>query len=1018
MDALVHLKTFSEYSLKNSILSVERIVELAKKNQMRSVALTDYHTMAGFYEFAKYCREASLNPLFGAVVDCVIRDRPFSLTLLVKNQGGLLNLNKCLSKKSPLTAKTLKEHSQGLIALSGGLAGELYSAVKEEEALVGEVLREQKALFEDGSFGIELCALTQNAKALAEKLQALFPSEFFVAVSPIGYAEKEDWRSLLAYNAMQSGKLFSEEETLLVSHFLSLKEYEDRFHFCPQARENASLLASRCHVTLPKVKHWPKRKSEKTLQARVWQGAKKRYSVLHLATKQRIKEELAVIEGLNYGDYFVLVADIVAFAKEQGIPVGPGRGSSAASVVAFCLGITELCPLNYGLVFERFLNPVRKGLPDIDLDFCYLRRAELFPYIEELYGSMHVAHISTHSTFQMKSLLMELGRAFALSPLTVEALTKDVTEENALSLLSKRLHNRPIFLTIIKQLLGLKRYRSVHAAGLVVSEEPLVVYTGVITQKDRLPTTMLTMESLESCGHLKVDILGLRTLTLLEDTEQRVRKQHSFFHFGQVSLSDPLTYERLSEGRSFGVFQLESSLFQRLLQEFRPDSFRDLINLIALGRPGPMKHIPTYVRRKKKLEHVTYPHPSLEPILKETEGLMIFQEQVITIAHTLGGLSLGEADILRRSMSKKDSTNLLPLEQRFLRGAMQKGLTEDAARSLFQDMQRFAGYAFNKAHSSAYALLTFKTAYFKARYPACFFVSLLTHASPSSSYAEILQEMQEEGIHIRPPDIRFSSYEAELEGEGVRLGLAGISGVGRESFKHLRDRLEEAPFESGEDFKSRVPLSALQYQNLILSGALDFLGTREALFRLLVPKGMFPKSPRELLEAEKEQAGYYHSNHPIKPWLSFLSSLEYPSVTLVCGEIASLSKREGRIRGRLRGITRSYEVEFLAMPLGIAKGEQVALFGVQKEDVLRVEVVLPLRPMLLIRPDCQKLPRLQSLLLLYPGKHPVILYLEQDSRQILPETYWVLSSREVEAALEEEEFSYNWVDPWKERGEN
>ena len=948
------LYTHSEYSLLQSVCKVEDLVEQAAQLGIESLALTDWATTAGHGEFERCCHKAGVRPIFG--VELEITDLG-QVVLLAQSDVGYGNLLRLTSLAAPdsISKDELLGYKKDLIVLKGGPRNEPSA---EEHAWL------------EVNFGSDYYIRHELGQELHHFSR--LPPEKFVLTQDVRYLSEE---SRLTFQVLVSVE--GKGRTIPSHPLLSWEELWREFAGPSIVRSTTLDLAKRCqNVKLPREQMLPPHREGGNLAELVWQGAKRRFGELGEAVTERLRHELAVIRDLGFEDYFLIVADIVQFAKGAGIPVGPGRGSAASSLVAYCLGITEIDSLRWGLLFERFLNAERKKRPDIDLDFCYERRGEVLSYLVSQFGRDHVAQIGTYGTFGAKHAIQEVRAALG--------------EECA---------------SAARELQGLKRNRSTHAAGVIVTAKPIQEITAVKLDRE-IPVTHLDMYALEDLGALKIDLLGLRTLTLLRQMEDLVKGMDEEFSLQEIPLHDEKTLSVLGEGRSLGVFQLESELFQDLLIKLKPRSFNDLVALLALGRPGPLRMFPDYVKRRDQARKIRYPHPALGEILDETYGLILYQEQVMLIASHIAGFSLGEADLLRSALAKGDSKVTDQWRERFITGAQERaGLEKSEAERLFAKVAQFSGYAFNKAHSVSYARITWQAAYLKTHYPGAFFASLLNEGRSGKERELILRDAQQSGLTILPPSVVYSDQETTWQGNQLRLGFA--------TYRLLPPAMAEAICNSRRNwpnlaqFRRAIKLDLPTLERLVLSGALDDLGGRN---QHLLELGLEPQRELDLLRLEKDLLGGYLSMHPCTPFLTLIQSLK-GELPVVAGEILEIIRSKGGRQGILDtpdGVQSFKGPESSFHQLNLEVGSRVAFFG--SPDVLWT---LPLGPTLLITPSLADLESIKEVLHGQFGTRPTILLLGE-AYHLLPREFWVKDVGNITEQLDHTQIVYTWLDPWKE----
>jgi DNA polymerase-3 subunit alpha len=931
---------------------------------MSACAITDHGVLFGLVDFYLRCREKGIKPILGCEVYVANRTRhdrtphvdddPYHLVLLAENEVGYANLLKLASLaftegfyyKPRVDRELLASHSKGIIALSACLSGEVASLFTrgQEDAAV-RCAQEYLDIFGADSFFLEVQAngipvqhevnqfLVKTAKTLGLGL---------VATGDVHYLRQEDARAhsvLLciqtATNVDDPGRLkFPTKEFYLKS----ADEMYKHFAEIPEACENTVRIADRCKVDLDfDTVHVPQfsppqgRTTGEYLRSLCDEGAARRFGLIPDEARHRLDYELGIIDKMGYSGYFLIVWDFIRFAKSRGIYVGPGRGSAPGSLVAYCLGITDIDPLKYGLFFERFLNPERVTMPDIDIDFCYERRGEVIDYVAQKYGADKVAQIITFGTMAARAAIRDVGRALRFSYAEVDRIAKLVPAELNMTI-DRALEMVPelaaaaaendrvnLLITIARALEGLPRHPSVHAAGVVISRDPLTNHVPLYKSPEGVVTTQFAMEDLEKLGIVKMDFLGLRTLTVIGKTVQIIKHTRGKdVDMDAIPLDDPEVYEMLRRADSAGLFQLESGLFQNLLREVKPTRFEDIIAIVALGRPGPMVMTGDFVRGKHNEASVTYPHPALEGILKPTYGVMLYQEQVMQVASELAGFTLGEADLLRRAMGKKKPEVIAGLRDRFVEGAVGRGVSRRVAEEIFALIERFAGYGFNKAHSAAYALISYQTAYLRCHYYTEFMAATLTSVMGSSDRVAVyIDDCRARGVPVLPPDINESVVDFTVVGEGIRFGLGAVKNVGSAAADAIiHARKSGGQFRSIADFCERVDLAAVNrkaLESLIRCGAFDSFGRRKALlavmdsvvdqvsarqrqqvagqtsfFDLFDQPGEFGTeavvlpdvrefSPEQVLAMEKELLGIYLSGHPLDPLRDIISGISTAS---------------------------------------------------------------------------------------------------------------------------------------------
>jgi len=948
MKEFVHLHLHTGYSLLDGACRIDDVVKLAASYNMGSVAITDHGALFGAIEFYIKAKAAGINPVIGQEF-YIAKDRfkregkNFHLILLAENNIGLKNLYKLSSLaylegfyyKPRIDMGLLREYSDGIIALSSCIKGEVpYWIIQGDYEKAKSVAREYMDIFGQENFFLELQDHGLEDEEIAIEGLVRLGKELglkLVATNDVHYLQRDDHFAHEVLLCVQTGKTISDENRMSFKteefYFKSPEEMYELFADYTEALENSVRIAERCSVNLDfSKKYMPRfRVSEEysdvedflRKQAKV--GFVRRYGENPpKEVVERFNYELDVICKLGFAGYYSVVYDFVEAARRLGVPVGPGRGSGTGSIIAYSLGITNIDPIKYNLLFERFLNPERVTMPDFDIDFADWGREKVLEYVSKKYGKDSVCQIITFGTLSARAVIKDVGRVLEYPYAKMDAMTKLVPEvphmtiERALQESDKlrEIYSREEYgrlFDVARRLEGLPRHASKHAAGVVIAPGKLTDYTPLYLTKDKEVITQFDMNSLEKIGLLKIDFLGLRTLSIIDATVKRIEKNcGETVKLDNIPLDDKKTFEIFARGETAGIFQFESSGMRTYLKQLKPDAISDLIAMNALYRPGPIESIPRYIRRKHGDEEISYPHPSLEPILKETYGIIVYQEQVMQIAQRLAGFSLGEADILRRAMGKKKLDIMERERERFLEGCRKNRVSEKVANELFENMARFAEYAFNKSHAAAYAMLAYQTAYLKAHYPAEFIASSLSNEIGSSGNDRTLLLIDESarlGLKILPPDVQKSDVLYSCEGrDGIRVGLLKIKNIGEGSARaivEVRRRLGGS-FSDIFEFLKEVPKSALNkrvFESLALSGALDSFGyTRKAMVDALPvlldwaavkqldrstgqmslfgdtsdtwfdrpsikDESEFPASER--LNYEKEYIGFYVSGHPL-----------------------------------------------------------------------------------------------------------------------------------------------------------
>ncbi|GAB4371845.1 MAG: DNA polymerase III subunit alpha [Deltaproteobacteria bacterium] len=964
MSEFVHLHLHSQYSLLDGAIKIRDLVRKVSSLKMPAVALTDHGGMIGVVDFYEKAVNEGVRPILGAEVYVAPgsrhdrnsvpgEDRLHHLILLAESDRGYRNLIRLVSRahvegfyyKPRVDRELLREHAEGLIATSACLQGEIPSLLRREGPDAAErAVEEYREIFPDGRFFIEIQdnGLAEQNRANPRLIElARRTGTPLVATNDCHYLERSDARVHDILLCLQTGKTLRDEGRMRFEtdqfYLKPAEEFERAFgHAAPDALRNTLAIAERCRVTLdlnhhkiPEFRVPEGMTSERYLRKLAAEGLRTRFDEMERrgvslspdeadTYRKRLEYELSVIEKTGFSGYFLIVWDFIRHAKEQGIAVGPGRGSAAGSLVAYALRITEIDPLPYGLLFERFLNPERISLPDIDCDFCKERRDEVIRYVEERYGKENVAQIITFGTMKARAAVRDVGRVMEMPYSEVDKIAKLIPPDLNMTI-EKALQVEPRLTELMKEnpkvgelfeyargIEGLSRHASTHAAGVVIANRPITEYVPLYRNSNGDITTQFSMKHIEKVGLVKFDFLGLRTLTAIRDTLALLRDLRGIeIDLRTLSLSDEATYAMLSRGDTSGVFQCESAGFTKLLIDLKPERFQHLIDAVALYRPGPLQSgmVDDFIARRHGRKKIEFLLPELREILQETYGVIVYQEQVMRIAVALAGFSMAEADVLRKAMGKKDPVLMETQKARFLAGAREHGVPDGKAAAIFDLMAQFGEYGFNKSHSAAYALVAYQTAYLKAHHPVEYFCALMT--SESGDTAKILRYIgycREAGIPVLPPDVNESRYAFYPSERGIRFGLSAIKGIGSAAIEAIREAKGETPFSSVGDFLSRVDLRKVNkraVESLVKAGAFDSLSPRrDRLFATLpslleeaqeiarkresgqfflfgreeaspaeraeTPQKPYPVwSRREVLANEKEALGFYITGHPL-----------------------------------------------------------------------------------------------------------------------------------------------------------
>lgn len=935
----VHLHNHSEYSLLDGAARIEDMVAKAKALNMPALAITDHGVMYGVLSFYQAAKKAGIKPIIGCEVYVAARSRfdkearrddaAYHLVLLAENQQGYKNLCRLVSLgflegfyyKPRVDAELLKEYSEGLICLSACIAGELPELLlqnRREDAV--KLALEYQQIFGKENYFIEIQnhGIPEELEVLPQLVELAKELDIpLVATNDLHYVEKKDAKMHDILLCIQTGKFRDEENRMrFYSDEFNLKtreEMEALFGQWPEALDNTLKIAERCqvefefgHLYLPDYDVPAGYDLDSYLVHLCREGAKKRYPQGGTEVEERLEFELSTIGKMGFSGYFLIVWDMIKHAREEGISVGPGRGSAAGSIVAYVLGITNIDPLRYNLLFERFLNPERVSPPDIDIDICDDRRGEVVDYLFNKYGYDKVSQIITFSVMAAKGAVRDVGRVLNMPYAEVDAVAKLIPFDPKFSLKDVRVkgnapelyelyHSNPAIqelLDIAAQIQGMPRHAGKHAAGVVIAREELISYMPVQKLADGIVTTQFEKQQVEDCGLLKMDILGLRTLSVIDNALENIRhSQGEEIDIEAIPLDDAATFEMLSKGDAIGIFQLESEGMRKILRNLRPERFEDIIAVVALYRPGPLGSgmVDNFISNKHGETKVTYMHPLLENILKETYGVILYQEQVMEIAYRLAGFSLGQSDMLRRAMGKKQPEVLAKERQHFLEGCAKNNIDAKVAGDVFDLMEFFSGYGFNKSHSAAYGLVTYQTAWLKANYPKEFMAAMLTSVMDNmDKIPEYIEECQCMDIQVLPPDINESHVNFRVVQGKIRFALAGVKNVGREAVVRLVEEREEGgPFKSLEDLCCRLPLNRKAVESLIKCGCFDSLGLRrsqllEALERAL-EMGRKLHADKESAQLSLFDFGMAHSEDS-QPDLALKDLPEYPTAQLLAME--------------------------------------------------------------------------------------------------------------------------------------
>tara|TARA_B100000700_G_scaffold331748_1_gene467941 strand:+ start:17904 stop:21374 length:3471 start_codon:yes stop_codon:yes gene_type:complete len=1033
-ESFIHLRTHSSYSLSEGAIKVEKLVELAADKRMPALAITDRGNLFGALEFSDLAKESGVQPILGIEIALTAPEvfkkslshknlsHIFSsgwLVLLAQNSDGwnnMMSLSSIAYLETPeneipqVSLDDINDHSEGIIAFSGGTDGPIGNLLRSNElASAKELLANLNDIYKD-RFYIEIMRHETQDQVETEPEFLSLARDFnipLVATNDVYYATSEMYEAHDALMCIAQGAHIDQADRRRLTqnnYFKDTEEMRNLFEDIPEAFNNTSVIAQRCAFGVPSrdpilpIFDLPEGQTEKLeLTQKATKGLEKRLQqqvfvesmdeaereVASKPYRKRLENELNIISSMNFPGYFLIVADFIGWAKSEGIPVGPGRGSGAGSLVAWALNITDLDPLRFGLLFERFLNPERVSMPDFDIDFCRNRRDEVIEYVCSRYGKDKVAQIITFGKLEARAVIRDVGRVLGLPYGQVDRISKLIPFNPANPVkLSDAILAEPLLksmqeddpaverlIAIALKLEGLHRHASTHAAGLVISDRPLNELVPLYRDpRSNMPVTQFSMKFSEQSGLVKFDFLGLKTLTVIEEACQNIRRSGIEVILSEIPFNDKKTFDLLSSGHTAGVFQLESAGMRDVLRGLKPDTFEDIIALVALYRPGPMDNIPKYVARKHGKEKPDYLHEKLVETLRETYGVIIYQEQVMEIARLLSGYSLGAADLLRRAMGKKIQSEMDSQREVFVNGAVENDVDKDQANEIFDLVSRFAGYGFNKSHAAAYALVAYQTAFLKANYPVEFMAATMTlELNNTDKLGALKQELDRLGIHLLPPDINLSSsnFTVEKTSEGssaVRYALGAIKNVGEQAMNGVEsERNENGKFRDIFDLATRLDPQSInkrQLENLAKAGAFDDLcNNRRQVFNAAdllmrhsetsrrdvnqaslfdnadsstIPNLELPSSSEwrtiEKLQFEQEAIGFFLSAHPlddskevlkkigVTPFSSLVDDALRESTKRIAGVVLAVQERSNADSKfafvRLSDPTASFEIAF------------------------------------------------------------------------------------------------------------
>lgn len=946
--SFVHLHLHTQYSLLDGAIRIDELVKKAKEYNMPAVAITDHGNMFGAIDLYKECKKNGIKPIIGCEFYVAPRSRfekqgrldsePNHLILLAMNNAGYKNLVKLSSLsytegfyyKPRIDIELIEKYNEGLICLSACIAGGLSRKIINGDIQgAKEMLEKYISIFGKDRYFLELQDNKLREQILVNQKLIEFSKEYglqVVATNDCHYLNKEDYDFHEVLLCIQTRKTLNDEDRLSFRtnefYVKSPEEMKEAFKNIPEAVENTLKIADMCnveiefgHTILPEFKIEDNMTHLEYFKKKCYDGIASRYKPEDYPTvKERLDYEISVIDKMGYIDYFLIVQDFINWAKSQGIPVGPGRGSGAGSLAAYLIGITDIDPLRFNLIFERFLNPERVSMPDFDVDFCYERRQEVIDYVENKYGKDHVAQIITFGTMAARAAIRDVARVLDTPYQKADMIAKmiphnfKITIDEALAENSdlRKLYNEDMetkrIIDISKKIEGLNRQASTHACGVVITKEPVVNYVPLYENEGQI-STQFTMTTLEELGLLKMDFLGLRTLTVIDDAKKLIKQRRGIdVDFG--TFEDKDTYKMLSQGKTMGVFQMESPGFRKVMMKMEPDSIEDIIVVISLYRPGPMDQIPRYIRNKNNKENIEYTHESLKDILKTTYGCMVYQEQVMQIFRDLAGYSLGHADIVRRAMGKKKIDVMNKERVNFIEGAAKNGIDEKSANKIFDEMAEFAKYAFNKSHAAAYAVVAYQTAYLKCHYPEEFMAAYMNSFIGNQNKIPVyVNECRELGIEVLRPDINESFSKFTVVNGKIRFAISSIKNVGETAVEDIiKERERNGKYKNFIDFCERLSSDTVNkkcVESLIKAGCFDEIEKDYTRYDLLdnfekiidgvvhtrknnyinqinffgeiegnddsikIDKSERIPSQRELLDMEKEMLGMYLTGHPL-----------------------------------------------------------------------------------------------------------------------------------------------------------
>lgn len=1096
--SFVQLQVTSSYSLLKSTLTIEKLVHTAKKRGYSSIALTDRNILYGLVDFFTYCEKEDIKPILGLTLDMAGINHPeqeFPLVLLALNEEGYRSLVKLSSQKmllkegQRLTPESIRPHTQHLIGITPGIEGEIEQELLEErKSKANQIAEKWKKMFPKDQFylGIQihkpLLPIKDSLVELSEK-----SGISLTGMHDVRYADESDHFAVNVLHAIDEGSRIDEDMQEKGSHYLPEATFIEKAfeeHDLKEASDSTWTISERIHTEIPLhrslLPRYPLEESISSadfLKKQSYAGLKDRVPKADERYNERLKKELDVITKMGFSDYFLIVWDLMRYAREQHILTGAGRGSAAGSLVAYVLGITDVDPIEYDLLFERFLNAERYTLPDIDLDFPDDKRENMLHYVKRKYGSEHVAQIATFGTLAAKMAVRDTGRVFGLTSSELSEWSKaipsspGITLKKALkesrqlsSLIKQNEKNRKIYETAMK-IEGLPRHISTHAAGVVISEQPLDQLVPLQKGSGDLTLTQYPMGNVEEIGLLKMDFLGLKNLTILSNTLNFIKNgQNTSIDLKEIPLDDDQTLELFRKGDTSGIFQFESDGIRRVLKRLSPTSIEDIVAVNALYRPGPMEQIDVFIKRKKGQEPISYPHPDLENILSVTYGVMVYQEQVMRVASKMAGYTLGEADILRRAISKKNRDVIDTERNHFQKGAMERGYNQETANEVYNYIERFADYGFNRSHAVAYSFIAYQMAYLKRHFPTAFFAALLKSTPANGEKAkEYLLEAKGKSVSILGPDINESEAGFSIRNNGMLFGLEAVKGLRKDFIRQiLAKRQRNGSFSSMIDFLKQMENRWRKQEYilpLIYSGAFDKLGTNRAtlvhslegilsslelsgenieLFEVLQPKfeSVPELSDEEKLQGEFQYTGFYLSGHPSEQYdslreangMSYVQDLKKNKTARLIGTIGQVKKIQTK-RGEPMAFSELsdssgscsltlFPEQYRKYGHFLQKGQNVTLEGKTEQDRGEYKVIVRriTEPDELEKSSSSKscfiriqsgedkkiTESIQTVLRKHPGNMPVIIYHQNTGQKYrMKKDFWVDGSNALVSELVE-----------------